>query len=151
MTQLREKMQEDLQLHGLSNLTQDLYIRSVRQLAEYYRKSPDQITEEELRQYFLYLKNDKQYAPSTLTVALCGIRFFYERTLQREMHPAAGNANLGTHAFPRSAKVTRRTHDRGSASRTGRRSHARCACLLEHHLCLRVAHSGRGVFASSGY
>ena len=85
MTQLREKMQEDLQLHGLSNLTQNLYIRAVRQLAEYYRKSPDQITEEELRQYFLYLKNDKQYAPSTLTVALCGIRFFYERTLQREM------------------------------------------------------------------
>lgn len=85
MTQLREKMREDLQLHGLSNLTQDLYIRAVRQLAEYYQKSPDQISEEELRQYFLYLKNDKHYAPSTLTVALCGIRFLYERTLQREM------------------------------------------------------------------
>lgn len=84
MTKLREKMQEDLKLHGLSNLTQDLYIRSVRQLAEHYRKSPDQITEEELRQYFLYLTEVKHYAPSTLTVALCGIRFFYERTLQRE-------------------------------------------------------------------
>jgi integrase/recombinase XerD len=84
MTKLREKMQEDLKLHGLSNLTQDLYIRSVRQLAEHYRKAPDQITEEELRQYFLYLTEVKHYAPSTLTVALCGIRFFYERTLQRE-------------------------------------------------------------------
>ena len=85
MTALREKMQEDLQLHGLSNQTQGLYIRAVRQLAEYYRRSPDQISEEELRQYFLYLKNDKHYAPSTLTVALCGIRFLYERTLQQEM------------------------------------------------------------------
>ncbi len=84
MTQLREKMQEDLQLHGYSNLTQDLYIRAVQQLAEHYRKSPDQIGEEELRQYFLYLANVKQYAASTLTIALCGIRFFYERTLQRE-------------------------------------------------------------------
>ena len=85
MTLLREKMQEDLQLHGLSNLTQGLYIRAVRQLSEHYRKPPDQITEEELREYFLYLMKDKHYAPSTLTVALCGIRFFYERTLRREM------------------------------------------------------------------
>jgi len=33
-------------------------VRAVRQLAEHYHKSPDQISEEELRQYFLYLKND---------------------------------------------------------------------------------------------
>ena len=85
MTQLREKMREDLRLNGLSNLTQNLYIRAVRQLAEHYRKPPDQTTEEELRQYFLFLKNEKHYAPSTLNVALCGIRFFYEHTLQRGM------------------------------------------------------------------
>ena len=53
MTALRERMIEDLQLHGLSNNTQLSYVRSVRFLAEYYRKPPDQITEEELREYFL--------------------------------------------------------------------------------------------------
>jgi len=46
MTALRERMIEDLQLHGLSNNTQVSYVRSVRFLAEYYRKPPDQITEE---------------------------------------------------------------------------------------------------------
>jgi site-specific recombinase XerD len=77
-------MIEDLQLHGLSTSTQALYVQAVRHLAEYYRKSPDQITEEELRQYFLYLTNVKKVAPSTLRIALCGIKFFYERTLQRQ-------------------------------------------------------------------
>jgi len=77
-------MMEDLQLRGLSAKTQDAYLRAVRQLAEHYRKSPDQITEEELRLYFLYLKNDKQVSRSSFTIALSGLKFFYERTLHRE-------------------------------------------------------------------
>lgn len=48
------------------------------------RKSPDQISEEELRAYFLYLKNVKKISSSTLTIALCGIKFFFEYTLQRQ-------------------------------------------------------------------
>jgi len=56
----------------------------VRQLAEHYHKSPDLITEEELRQYFLYLKNVKHYSRSTATIAICGIKFFFERTLEKE-------------------------------------------------------------------
>jgi hypothetical protein len=48
-------MLADLQLHGYSSATQEAYVRAVRQLAAYYDKAPDQLTEEELRQYFLYL------------------------------------------------------------------------------------------------
>ena len=83
-THLRQRMIEDMQLRGLAKGTQAMYVAAVRQLAEYYGKSPDLITEEELRQYFLYLKNDKQYSHNSMTVALCGIKFFYEQTLQRE-------------------------------------------------------------------
>ena len=83
-TPLRQRMIEDMQLHGFAAKTQDGYVRAVRQLAEYYHKSPDLITEEELRQYFLYLKNDKQVSASTYTVVLCGLKFFYEQTLQRQ-------------------------------------------------------------------
>jgi integrase/recombinase XerD len=83
MTALRQRMIEDMQLHGLSANTQESYLRAVRLLAEHYRKSPDQIKEEELRAYFLYLKNEKGSARSTITVALCGIKFFYQRTLRR--------------------------------------------------------------------
>jgi integrase len=76
-------MIEDLQLRGYSDSTQDLYVRAVRQLCEHYNKCPGQITEEELRDYFLYGKNVKKWARSTSTVALCGIKFFYENTIQR--------------------------------------------------------------------
>jgi hypothetical protein len=38
-------MIEDMQLRGLSTSTQWNYVRAVRQLAERWGKSPDQITE----------------------------------------------------------------------------------------------------------
>ena len=50
------------QLRGLSERTQEAYVRAVRQLAEHYHKSPDRISEEELRQYFLFIKNVKHYS-----------------------------------------------------------------------------------------
>jgi integrase/recombinase XerD len=84
MNALRQKMIEDMQLHGFAERTQEAYLLAVRQLAKHYRKPPDQINEEELRQYFLFLKNEKHAARATCTLALCGIKFFYERTLGRE-------------------------------------------------------------------
>src|SRR6266511_1335728 len=84
MTELRQRMIECLQLRGLSARTQESYVRAVRQLAEHYHKSPDLITEEELRQYFLHLKNVKHYSRSTATIAICGIKFFFERTLEKD-------------------------------------------------------------------
>ena len=83
MTELRKKMIECLQLRGFSERTQEAYTRAVRQLAEHYHKSPDLITEEELRQYFLHIINVKHYSRNTTTIALCGIRFFFEQTLNR--------------------------------------------------------------------
>jgi site-specific recombinase XerD len=83
-TALRQRMLEDLQLRGLSARTQECYTRAVRQLAEHYRKSPDQISEEELREYFLHLKQVKKYSRSACTIALCGIKFFYEHTVHRD-------------------------------------------------------------------
>ena len=84
MTELRKRMIECLQLRGLSERTQEAYVRAVRQLAEHYHKSPDLISEEELRQYFLYIKNVKKYSRAASTIAICGIKFFYEKTLNQE-------------------------------------------------------------------
>ncbi len=85
MTALRRRMIEDMQLRGLAELTQSAYVRAVRELAVYYNKSPDQINEEEVRSYLLYLKDERKLARSTCTVVLCGIKFFYEYTLKQEM------------------------------------------------------------------
>jgi len=84
MSALRQKMIEDMQLHGFAVRTQEAYLSAVRQLAKYYRKSPDEIEEDELRQYFLFLKHEKHAARATCTIALCGIKFFFQQTLGRE-------------------------------------------------------------------
>lgn len=94
MTQLRKRMIEDLQLRGMSERTIGMYTRAVRQLApwniysteqaEHYHKSPDKITEEELRQYFLYNKNVRKWSRTASTISLCGIKFFFTYTLQRD-------------------------------------------------------------------
>jgi integrase/recombinase XerD len=76
-------MLEDMQLRGLATRTQESYLAAVRQLAQHYGKSPDQITEEQLRQYFLYLHNVKRVAPNTANVALNAVKFLYTYTLQR--------------------------------------------------------------------
>jgi integrase/recombinase XerD len=77
-------MSDDMQLRGFAVRTQEAYLRAVRQLAKHYHKPPHQINEEELRQYFLFLKNEKHAAHNTCTIALCGIKFFFERTLGRD-------------------------------------------------------------------
>ncbi|MFZ5906261.1 MAG: site-specific integrase [Nitrospirota bacterium] len=84
MSALRDKMIEDMQLKGLAVRTQEAYVNAVLQLSMYFKKSPDCLNGEELREYFLYLKNEKQVAGSTFTIALCGIKFFYEQTLKKE-------------------------------------------------------------------
>ena len=86
MSVLRQKMIEDMQLQGLAVRTQEAYVGAVRQLSKHLKKSPDGIDEEELREYFLYLKNEKQVADSTFSIALCGIKFFYEQTLKKAWH-----------------------------------------------------------------
>jgi len=86
MSALRQKMLEDMQLKGLALRTQEAYVNAVLQLSKRFKKSPDSINEEELREYFLYLKNEKQVADSTFSIALCGIKFFYEQTLKKEWH-----------------------------------------------------------------
>jgi integrase/recombinase XerD len=83
MTPLRQRMLEDMQIRGLAPKTQHAYVRAVRQVAEYYGKSPDQITEEELRRYFLYLTTEKHVARSTATVTLSALKFLFEHTLRQ--------------------------------------------------------------------
>ena len=59
---LYERMSEDLSLGGLSERTHEGYLRAVRRLADFCQQSPDEITEGQLRKFFLHLKNDKKFA-----------------------------------------------------------------------------------------
>lgn len=83
-TALRERMLQDLQLAGLSERTQEAYLRAVRKLAAHFRRPPDQLTESQVREYFLFLKNDREFSPSAMKIAHSGIKFFYTHTVVRD-------------------------------------------------------------------
>ncbi len=75
-----------LQINGKSKRTQECYARAVRMLIEYFGKEPDGITGEELRDYFLYRRNECGWAPDTMKICYCGIRFFYGHVIRRDRH-----------------------------------------------------------------
>jgi hypothetical protein len=81
MTELRRRMIEDMELAGLAPGTQDRYVTAVAQLAKAYNRSPDRITEEEVRRHVLRLRDERAVARGTFQTHWHGIRFFYLRTL----------------------------------------------------------------------
>ena len=83
-TTLRQRMLQDLQLAGLSERTQEAYLRAVRLLAEHFHTPPDQLHETQIREYFLHLKNDRKFASASLGIAYSGIKFFYSHTCPRD-------------------------------------------------------------------
>ncbi len=61
-TSWHDQMVRKLQINGKSERTQEAYTRAVRQLMEHYKKDPELINEEELEEYFLYRRNESQWA-----------------------------------------------------------------------------------------
>lgn len=81
---LYRRMHDDLHLAGMAQRTIHGYLRSVRQLADFCQQSPDQINEEQVRQWLIHLKVQRQFAYGSLRVAFSGIKFFYTRTVRRD-------------------------------------------------------------------
>jgi site-specific recombinase XerD len=79
---LRQRMIEDMHMRKLCEKTQIGYIRAVRKLAAYLKRSPDTATVEELRRFQLYLV-DQGTSPMTINVTLTGLKFFFDITLDR--------------------------------------------------------------------
>jgi integrase/recombinase XerD len=74
---------DDLKLLPISPRTVEAYLACVRHLGEFCGRSPDQVSIEEIRQYFIHLKTHKKVARQTSTQALCAIKMFWEKTLRR--------------------------------------------------------------------
>ena len=84
MTPLRSKMIEDMQLRRFSENTQESYLRSVTELAKHYNKSPDRINNEQLKEYVLFLTNEKNLCWRSVNNKTSGIRFLFEKILNRK-------------------------------------------------------------------
>ena len=86
MNDYYQKSMRALQLAGMSQSTQECYTRAVRQLVDHYDKTPDQISETEIEDYFLHRKNADKWSAATMRISHCGIRFFFENVLKRDWH-----------------------------------------------------------------
>ena len=84
MTPLRAKYIRDLVIRGRSKNTQEAYIRSVRDLARFYRRSPELISYEEVTAWLYHLIKERQLSASSVNVAVNAVRFLYAVTLGRE-------------------------------------------------------------------
>lgn len=83
MTSLRQRMIDDMQIRNLSLNTQKSYLLQVAAFAKYFSQSPEDLGPEEIRDYQIYLINDKQLAPSSLCITVSALRFLYKVTLRK--------------------------------------------------------------------
>lgn len=81
MTKLREQMTQDMVLRGFAPSTQRAYLQAVTKFAQHYSRSPDRISNDELKAYLLYLHVEEKRATSTCNVVASALRFLYHRTL----------------------------------------------------------------------
>lgn len=83
MSPLRQQMQADMQLRGLAARTQEAYIAAIVGIARHTRRSPDQLTHDEIQQYLLHLINERKLSWSTTNQAASALRFLFRVTLNQ--------------------------------------------------------------------
>jgi len=108
MSELRERMIRDLKLAGLNEGTQQVYLRAVRQLAAYYMLSPDQLSERQVQDYILYVRDELAIAKGTFEPMFFGLKFFYVGSLGYQW-PLFTKKKYASHAIdgcPTSAPMT---------------------------------------------
>ena len=81
MTELRQRMVNDMILRGMAEKTRTSYTQAVAGLAKFYRRSPDQITHDDVQAYLLHLIQERKLAWSTCNIAVHGLRFLFHTTL----------------------------------------------------------------------
>ena len=85
MTILRQKFIDEMQVRGFSPQTQEVYVNAVSQLARHYQRSPDRISDDELKAYLLYKIRVLRSAAGTVIVTVSALRCFYRHALHRSI------------------------------------------------------------------
>jgi len=100
MTPLRQKLIDEIQLRGYSQSTQTNYVHWVAKLAQFYDRSPDKISDPEIKAFLVHLLRALKLTSSTLIVAVSALRFFFGKVLERPTEAVE-------QALPRMKKPTR--------------------------------------------
>ena len=83
MSNIIKRFTEDLQLAGYAQRSTQSYVSSVLRLQRFYNKPLEDITEEELRQYWLCCQSEFGWSAASLRISYSGIQHFFTRTLVR--------------------------------------------------------------------
>ena len=82
MTPLRQRMIEDMQLRNFATTTQRSYIHYVADFAKHFNRSPQDLDLEAVRQYQLYLTQERKLSPQSLNTFVSAVQFLYLVTLE---------------------------------------------------------------------
>jgi len=84
--QILLQLEVDIRLRGLSKNTLESYITHVQIFLEYCNRPVEQLNEQDIRKFLLYLLNEKKVSPATVNVYSAAIRFFFAVTLNRTLN-----------------------------------------------------------------
>jgi site-specific recombinase XerD len=84
MGQFRDRMDQDLQIRGYAENTRRIYLYCVQQFVRHFNRPPDQLTLEHIRDYQLYLTQERKVSFSRFDQTVCALRFFYLTTLKKD-------------------------------------------------------------------
>lgn len=83
MTDLRQRMDDAMVARGFASRTRSSYLWAVAGMAKFYRRAPDQLSDQEVEAYLVHLHRERQLSTSTCNVVVCALRFFYHVLLKR--------------------------------------------------------------------
>jgi integrase/recombinase XerD len=83
VTPLRQRMLDEFQRRHYNTETIRGYIHAVKEFAEYFGRSPEQMGAEEIRAFQLHMIREKKLAPGTVALRLGALRFLYKKVLRR--------------------------------------------------------------------
>jgi site-specific recombinase XerD len=84
MKPLRAQLIQQMQLKGYSQRTIDTYVDCILSLSRYYNTSPDLLTINQIRDYFLYCLNEKKLSKSWMNQTISALKILYVEVLKRE-------------------------------------------------------------------
>ena len=155
MTPLQQRMIEAMTVRGLVPSTQRAYLRAVRDLAAYYKRSPDTLSTRDIQRYLYMLHEERGLTYSTCNTIVHGLRFFYGTTLGRSaMHfviplakePSTLPVILSRHDIRQLLAAAESLRDQtllkvtyNAGLRASEVVHLQIAHIDSHRMCLRVA------------
>jgi len=83
MGKLRDQMVHDMDVRNFAPRTIESYLEGAKRLAKYYRTSPDELSDEQVQRFLLYIREERQLSASTCNQIRSALKFLYEITLRR--------------------------------------------------------------------